>query len=238
MGNNTGYIYTLIDPRTNLVRYVGQTINEPYKRLAQHNCNYKRKIGKIRHSDAWIKNLHKNNLRPIMEVIDECSIDELNNKEIEYIKLYKSIGAKLCNHSTGGESGRGCKMSEESIKKRLETCKTSEAWKAKGAIHSKVMKQKHKDETNKFGYMNLPEERRKEIGQKIVESKKNNCIIKIQSDIDGIITFKSIKDMINHFKCNAGTVRDFIYNKRKTRVFLNYKILEIQIKQNKNKYDK
>lgn len=115
MGNNTGYIYTLIDPRTNLVRYVGQTINEPYKRLAQHNCNYKRKIGKIRHSDAWIKNLHKNNLRPIMEVIDECSIDELNNKEIEYIKLYKSIGAKLCNHSTGGESGRGCKMSEESI---------------------------------------------------------------------------------------------------------------------------
>ena len=43
--------------------------------------------------------------------------------------------------------------------------------------------------------------------------------------------------MVEHFKCNTGTVRDFIYNKRKTRVFLNYKILEIQIKQNKNKYD-
>jgi hypothetical protein len=39
--------------------------------------------------------------------------------------------------------------------------------------------------------------------------------------------------MCEHFKCNNGTVRDFIYSKRKSKIFKEYILLE-----NKNKYDK
>ena len=69
-------IYTLSDPRTNQVRYVGKTCVKPEKRYAQHLYQWKRCNSKISHLNSWIKNLNKNNLKPLLFIIDE--VDEKN----------------------------------------------------------------------------------------------------------------------------------------------------------------
>jgi group I intron endonuclease len=160
----TGYIYTLSDPLTKEIRYVGQTINNPSKRLAQHIHQEKRSKGRLTHVNSWIRNLKKEGCLPVLEIIDECEIEELNNKEIYYIAELKKK-YNLCNHSEGGVGCRGIKHSEESKQKRLLTLKTSKAWAEKHKKHSLIMKEKYKKGGINFGYKYLPLEKRKEIGK-------------------------------------------------------------------------
>ena len=92
-----GYIYCLKDPRTDEIRYVGQTINDPKKRMAQHIHQEKRTTGKLTHVNSWIRNLKQSNLCPIMEILEECVVEELNNKEIYFpipIHIALSINSK------------------------------------------------------------------------------------------------------------------------------------------------
>jgi group I intron endonuclease len=166
-----GYIYCLKDPRTNEIRYVGQTINEPRKRLSQHIHQEKRTKGKLTHVNSWIRNLKQFNLSPIMEILEECLVSELNTKEIYYIKIFKKR-YNLCNHSEGGQGIRGYKMTEKSKIKRLITLSTSVAWAEKHKTHSVFMKQLYKEGHVKFGYKHLSEERRKEIGLKHAKTMK------------------------------------------------------------------
>lgn len=162
INNRKGTIYALVDPNTFLVRYIGQTICDVQKRYNQHLYQWKREKGRIRHSSSWIKSLAKKNQKPILEIIeDNIEIELLNIKEINYIQLFKSIGTNLCNHSLGGQGSRGCKMSEESKLKRLETLKTSKLWKEKSKIHSEVMKERYKNGKFSIGLNNLSPEKEK-----------------------------------------------------------------------------
>ena len=200
-----GYIYALIDPTTDLVRYVGQTINYPSKRYAQHIHNWKRTKGRLRHVDSWLKHLSTNKLEPILDILEICNVEDLDNKEINYIRLYKSVGARLCNHSEGGCGNRGHKMSEESIKKRSETCSNSILWKQKCINHSEIMKEKHRNGFV-FGYSNLSKERRAEIGKnhslKLKERYKNN-----PDAAYNLINSRNIPvDMID---CNGNIIQTF-----------------------------
>lgn len=54
------YIYALIDPRNNYVRYIGKA-NNPKERYKNHN-NASR--DKNTHKRNWINDLRKNSLRP------------------------------------------------------------------------------------------------------------------------------------------------------------------------------
>ena len=69
MTNQITYIYTLSDPTTNTVKYVGKTINikERYRTYIKQAKNCKRNNLVIN----WIKSLLKNNLTPKMDIIDE-----------------------------------------------------------------------------------------------------------------------------------------------------------------------
>lgn len=93
----TTFIYILIDPRNNQIRYVGKA-NNPKKRLEGH-LGDKRKTYKTN----WIKNLKSKELRPVIEIIDEVALDEWQFWEQHYISLYKSWGFKLTNATIGGE---------------------------------------------------------------------------------------------------------------------------------------
>lgn len=121
----TGYIYALLDSETQLVRYIGQTRITPKTRFNKHKYKWKRVKGKLSHVDNWIKSLYEKGLFPILEEIESnISIKNLDWKEIEYIKLFKSFGADLTNHQKGGIVDDNYNILEEflSVKQAAEKC--------------------------------------------------------------------------------------------------------------------
>jgi len=106
------FIYGLIDPETNLIRYVGKT-NNLKSRFNKHlsECNKK---GFWTPKNKWIRSLKERGLSPIMSIIEETTTEYVNNLEMEYIKKYPN----LTNSTEGGDGGwTGNKHSVESIKK-------------------------------------------------------------------------------------------------------------------------
>ena len=92
-------IYTLAHPITKEVRYVGQT-NNLRRRLRSHLlCQY------TTYTSSWIKSLLNIGLIPIMEELEGCSTDEVNDREIYWIAQLKAWGFRLTNLTEGGS---GC----------------------------------------------------------------------------------------------------------------------------------
>lgn len=99
----TNYIYALLDPETNEIRYIGKTDN-PSERLKNH-LNEQGKWHRIN----WIKSLKKRGLKPIMQIIEEV-VEGTNWEEREkyWIAYYRHIGTNLTNGSDGGDCGPDC----------------------------------------------------------------------------------------------------------------------------------
>lgn len=91
-------IYTLVDPRDGLVKYVGKTVN-----VSKRKSSYRNPKDNTRCSN-WIKHLISLNFAPEFKIIDEV-VNNWADAERGYITLYKSLGANLYNHTPGGESG-------------------------------------------------------------------------------------------------------------------------------------
>lgn len=116
-------IYTLKDPITNEVRYIGKTKRKLVDRMYSHTSNYKLEKEKS-YKNSWIKSLKNKNLKPIIEELDLVEENNWEFWEQFYINLFKSWGFKLTNMTKGGEGssgGKGClgyKHTEEA-KKRI-----------------------------------------------------------------------------------------------------------------------
>lgn len=115
--NNKGFIYKLICPINKIPVYVGKTINTLEYRLSKHISKTKSKIrngNRLSKKEIWIKSLidvfEENNI--IIELIEECSIDVINDREIFWISEYRSE-FKLKNLTDGGDGGNGHKHTEE-----------------------------------------------------------------------------------------------------------------------------
>lgn len=107
------YIYTLEDPETNDIRYVGQT-NNLQNRYRQHICL---KGGRKIYSKAWIKSLSNRGLLPLLKVLDEGTVDNINELEIYWISQFKTWGFKLTNLTSGGEGTKEYRHTPEAKKK-------------------------------------------------------------------------------------------------------------------------
>ena len=90
------YIYSLKDPITNQVRYVGKTGN-----LKNRFINHKNSSNNS-HVSRWIRTLLKQDLLPIIEVIEECDKTSWEEREIYWIAYYKNLYPDLCNIRKGG----------------------------------------------------------------------------------------------------------------------------------------
>jgi len=94
-------IYTLSDPRTNEVRYVGKANNI--------NQRYKAHLNRARdhqtHKRNWIESLKRDGLKPIIEIIDVVPIEEWIYWETYWISQMKAWGFDLVNNTNGGD---GC----------------------------------------------------------------------------------------------------------------------------------
>lgn len=90
-------IYCLKHPITEEIRYIGITTNTLTNRLYQHKYNaLKRKGTKV---SKWIFKLLNENLNPTIELIEECTIDNWQEREIYWISYYTN----LLNQHEGGK---------------------------------------------------------------------------------------------------------------------------------------
>jgi hypothetical protein len=134
---DVAYIYKLIDPRDNEIRYIGWTIDmeNRYK-----NHLYPSFLKEKSYKNNWIKSLLAINLKPIMELVEEIPFECWEEREKFWIPYYRSIGCKLTNATDGGEgvvgkvytteerqrmsdAQKGKKLSEETKRKIGESSK-------------------------------------------------------------------------------------------------------------------
>lgn len=111
------FVYCLIDPRTEEIRYIGKTVATLPTRLSQH-C-YAAANNKWRsHVNSWIKSLLDAGMRPIiraLSVVNDKHI--LSQEECRLIAYYKTHGARLTNLTDGGDGALGRVLSKASIEK-------------------------------------------------------------------------------------------------------------------------
>ena len=91
-------LYSLNDPITDEVRYIGYTSKTIEERLASHwRC---RKIKKRNYKLNWFSELEKKGLKPIIKLITTAeTIEKTLELEVYYISLYDN----LTNSTSGGE---------------------------------------------------------------------------------------------------------------------------------------
>ena len=104
------YIYVLIDPRTEEIRYIGKTAN-PRQRYDAHVAPGGSQRRNTRKNN-WLKNLRNAKLAPKMVLIDEVDETEWQERERWWIAYGWSRGWLLTNHTDGGFGGsfKGCTL--------------------------------------------------------------------------------------------------------------------------------
>lgn len=114
------FIYGLIDPRNNQLRYIGKTVLSPEGRTKVHRWRARRHPHK-RHSMAWLLNLEAAGLRPEVLTIEVVPpVADWVEAEQFWIGYFRFIGADLCNHTIGGEGQTGYRQPPEMIAKRIK----------------------------------------------------------------------------------------------------------------------
>lgn len=95
--------YVLVDPNTNIPRYVGITTRTLSQRFAGHLRDVYNRPTLNPHKTNWFKSLLKGGKLPRIELVKECSsLEELKQFEIDYIKEHKEE-YNLINMTPGGD---------------------------------------------------------------------------------------------------------------------------------------
>ena len=93
------YIYGLIDPRNDEIRYIGKTVNSK-TRLSGHITESK-DIEVVNYRVKWIRKLISLGLKPKIIFLRTCSSHEYEKYETEYIKIYSNN--RLTNSDETGQ---------------------------------------------------------------------------------------------------------------------------------------
>lgn len=92
------YIYTLNDPDTLEIRYIGKT-DDLNRRLVRH-CNEKGKTHRI----FWVQSLIAKGKRPVIMILQKLnSTDNWQQHEIRWIAYGRAKGWRLTNKTDGGD---------------------------------------------------------------------------------------------------------------------------------------
>jgi hypothetical protein len=215
------YIYCLIDPIDNQVKYIGKS-NNINSRLNTHTTNSR--LTKNTPKIQWIKSLKDKGLKPIIEEIDCVLITEWEFWEKHYISLYKSWNFKLKNSTNGGEGGDT--NSGKTFRKRTLSEKINISEKTKLGMDNLEVKLK----CSKGAYITLSKildsngKLQSDIVDKIREASKVE--VHIIDELDNIIEkYNSIAEFKEVKNLNA-----YKFNKLKNRINnihkINYTILK------------
>lgn len=106
------YIYSLNDPTSGAVRYIGQTSLPELRRWQHIKAAKKRKPPR----DAWICGLLEKGESPTIEFLDEVPASQRDHWEGEYIRLFRALGMDLTNVIS---ARRGPTAHTEETRKRI-----------------------------------------------------------------------------------------------------------------------
>ena len=138
-------IYSLKDPITLEIKYIGKTIRKLEQRLAQHYHSPNRHNY---YNACWINSLKIKELKPIIELIDLVSDNEWEEKEIYWIKYYRDLGFKLTNYLDGGKSGMLGKHHTDEAKAKISRKGKEHCWYSRK--HSQESKDKISQSVSKL----------------------------------------------------------------------------------------
>ena len=100
------HIYTLSNPVTGEVRYVGKTVKQLYSRLSSHiNAAPKSST----HSARWINGLLILGIKPEINLIESVNESDWELNEAYWIEQFKQWGFNLTNICSGGIGASGYK---------------------------------------------------------------------------------------------------------------------------------
>lgn len=137
INNSRATIYRLKDPRDGSTRYVGKTTQELHYRLAGHCSTANRSNNRLK---QWVCELKSVNLRPIIESIEDCSRDSVNEREIHHISSHWESGCKLLNVLRGGDGSTPESFTEDIKAALSRSLKRHFALPGSRERHGKILK--------------------------------------------------------------------------------------------------
>jgi len=111
LARNTATIYTLSDPRSGEIRYVGKTTDSLSGRLRNHKNESKKTRS---YKNNWVASLLVSGVCPVIEELEKISSfrdQDWQDAERFWISYLRMLGFRLVNSESGGWGGK--KMSPE-----------------------------------------------------------------------------------------------------------------------------
>lgn len=106
-------VYTLSDPETDELRYVGMTTKPLNTRLNGHFVPSTLKKEE-NHRTHWLRLLRAKGVKPKIELLEGCvGLEQMREAERFWIEQLRALGFRLVNTTDGGEGIPGLKMSDE-----------------------------------------------------------------------------------------------------------------------------
>ena len=190
------FIYALIDPTTDKIRYIGKS-NNPKQRLLRHIKDVYKNIS---YKNSWLRSLLSNSLYPELFILDEVSYEEWQFWEQHYISLYKYYGYTLTNMTIGGESGNNNK---ESLLKMVHTRKSRNSY-SKTDTQKENLSKKYRNNGNPFYNKKHSNESKYKIGSSAKNRNNKWCV---EIDNNGIIIlWEQIEKAAKHYNINASSI--------------------------------
>ena len=200
------YIYTLTDPNTNKVRYVGKTTNVKRRYYSHINKKSNKRLGNF-YLRNWLLSLLNHGQKPIIDIIDECDSD-WEELEKYWIAQFRAWGFKLANLTEGGEGCPGFKKTEE---QKIKLSKSLKALERKlSQEHKKIISNRWKN--NQFAKGSVRTQESKE-NLRMLNSK---AILQYDKSENLIQEFSSIKEASNKTNVKRTAIMNNLKNRSKT----------------------
>ena len=117
-------VYAILN-KVNGKLYVGQTIRSLERRLFGHIYSSKNSSHKT-YKQNWLYKLVMNNSAPLIEELETCLVEDLDMREVFWIKVLKEQGCNLTNLTSGGNAKKIFKHTKEAKEKISAGLKKSE----------------------------------------------------------------------------------------------------------------
>lgn len=212
-------IYTLTDPITNEVRYIGLTFNDLKQRLRSH-CSEKSKS----HKSNWIQLLKSKGLKPLIKAIEEniSSYEETCEKEIYYINKYRSDGHRLTNSASGGNKNKKMsletkiKMSKSAKNRKYKLVLSDETKKTMSERSKERFKNQSERDRLRISNKRYEDSKSKDQKMKDILSQDNKYVLQYDKDMNFISEYPSIREAGRMTKIERGNISKCCKNKVKS----------------------